>query len=161
VAAKYGTGVTRTKVGEAHVARKMIETGAVIGGEGNGGVMLPLVHPARDSAVGIALVLQAILESGGSASAYFTSLPHYHMVKKRLAFDSLDDLKRALQSAETRVPFGAPERLDGLKWSFDDAWVQVRASNTEPIIRVLAEAHDPARAEALAKETMQFMQQRA
>jgi phosphomannomutase len=153
VAAKYGTSVTRTKVGEAHVARKMIELGAVIGGEGNGGVMLPLVHPARDSAVGIALILQAILESGVGGSAYFASLPRYYMVKKRLAFNNLKDLKQTLQSAEARIPFGAAVHLDGLKWSRDDAWVQVRASNTEPIIRVFAEARDPARAEALAEET--------
>lgn len=161
VAAKYGASVTRTKVGEAHVARKMIEIGAVIGGEGNGGVMLPLVHPARDSAVGITLILQAILESGGSASAYFASLPRYHMVKRRLSFESLDDLKRALQSVEGRVPFGPADHLDGLKWSLDDAWVQVRASNTEPIVRVFAEARDPARAEALAEETAQVMQRPA
>ena len=161
VAANYGASVARTKVGEAHVARKMIEIGAVIGGEGNGGVMLPLVHPARDSAVGIALILQAILESGGSASAYFASLPRYHMVKKRLTFDSLAELKRAVQSVETRVAFGPADHLDGLKWSLEDAWVQVRASNTEPIVRVFAEARDPARAEALAEETARAMRRSA
>ena len=161
VAAKYGERVTRTKVGEAHVARKMIELGAVIGGEGNGGVMLPSVHPARDSAVGIALILQAILESGGSASACFASLPCYHMVKRRLLFESLDDLKRALQSAEGQVPFGPADHLDGLKWTLDEAWVQVRASNTEPIVRVLAEARDPARAEALAEAATQALRRQA
>jgi phosphomannomutase len=153
--------VTRTKVGEAYVARKMIEIGAVIGGEGNGGVMLPSVHPARDSAVGIALILEAILESGSSASAYFASLPHYHIVKKRFTFESLDDLKRAVQSVEERVPFGPADHLDGLTWSLDDAWVQVRASNTEPIVRVLAEARDPARAEALAEAATEALRRQA
>jgi phosphomannomutase len=157
IAAKYGVNVTRTKVGEAHVARKMIETGAVIGGEGNGGVMLPIVHPARDSAVGIALILQAILDSGGSASAYFDSLPRYHLIKKRMAFENSDLLQRALKSVESLTAFGPADHMDGLKWSLDNAWVQVRASNTEPIVRIFAEARDPEHADALANVTIKAM----
>jgi len=157
VAEKYGQKVTHTKVGEAHVARKMLETGAVIGGEGNGGVMLPSIHAARDSAVGIALILQAILESGGSASAYFTSLPQYTLVKKRVTFDSLDKLRQAVAEVKGRVSFGTADHLDGLKWNLPDAWIQVRASNTEPIVRVFAEARTKDHAEALATVTVQAL----
>lgn len=159
VAARYGVSVTRTKVGEAHVARKMKEIGAVIGGEGNGGVMLPSVHAARDAAVGIALILQAVLESEKSASAYFSSLPRYHMVKQRVAFEELNFLRRALESAESRVQLGEADHLDGLKWNLPQAWVQVRASNTEPILRVFAEARDEAEALSLANTVVSVLQE--
>jgi phosphomannomutase len=157
IAAKYGVSVTRTKVGEAHVARKMKEIGAVIGGEGNGGVMFPAVHAARDTAVGISLILQALLESGKTASAYFASLPRYHMVKRRVAFDDLDRLHRALGLIESRVTLGEADHLDGLKWNLPQGWVQVRASNTEPIARVFAEAPDEHQAHTLAEKVMQSL----
>ena len=157
LAKTYDVPIARTKVGEAHVARKMIETGAVIGGEGNGGVMLAGVHPARDAAVGIALALQALLESGTTASAYFASLPRYHMVKERIAFDDLFLLRQALERLERRSPFGTPDRLDGLKWNTDAGWVQARASNTEPIVRVIAEAAERGEAERLAEEVVKAL----
>lgn len=157
IAAKYGVAVTRTKVGEAHVARKMLEIGAVVGGEGNGGVMLPSVHPARDTAVGISLILQAVREAGQTASGYFHSLPHYSLIKRRVDFDSLDELKQAIQRVESLVAFGPADHMDGLKWTLDGAWVQVRASNTEPIVRVFAEARDTDHAEALADVTVRAL----
>ena len=150
VAARRGSAVTRTKVGEAHVARKMIEIGAVVGGEGNGGVMLPVVHPARDAAVGITLILQGLLESGGAASSLAESLPRYSMIKRRVTFSDLARLRLAMETVEKRAQLGNPDRLDGLKWTVGEAWVQVRASNTEPIVRVIAEARDAREAEELA-----------
>ncbi len=158
LAAKYGVPVYRTKVGEAHVARKMKDTGAVIGGEGNGGVMLPLVHAARDTAVGIPIILQAVLEAGKSASGYFGSLPRYQMVKRRVDFPDLGKLKHALATVETRVSLGTPDRLDGLKWTLPNAWVQVRASNTEPIARVFAEAPEKQTAEDLVTQVMHALE---
>ncbi|MBU0509884.1 phosphoglucosamine mutase [bacterium] len=152
VAAKYGVTITRTKVGEAHVAREIVRVGAVIGGEGNGGVMLPMIHPARDAAVGMVLILQALLESRQSVSDYFATLPRYHMIKRRISFSSLDELKSRLETLEQRANLGKPDRLDGLKWSNDEGWVQARASNTEPIVRVIAEAGDPQTAERLARQ---------
>jgi phosphomannomutase len=149
IAAKYGVAVTRTKVGEAHVARAMHDIGAVIGGEGNGGVMFPEIHAARDTAIGIAFILQALLEAGTTATAYFASLPHYTMVKERIAFDHPEQLRAALKSAQDRVSLGPVDRLDGLKWSLPDSWVQLRASNTEPILRVFAEAPSEAQARKL------------
>jgi phosphomannomutase len=155
VAARYNSQVIRTKVGEAHVARKILESGAVIGGEGNGGVMLPQIHAARDSAVGIALILQALLDSKTIASQYFASLPHYHMVKRRVDVPGLAELSRMLHGIEALAGFGSADRLDGLKWVFPKAWVQIRASNTEPIIRVYAEAKTPDQAQSLAADLVQ------
>jgi phosphomannomutase len=158
IAEKYDVPLLRTKVGEAHVSRKMIEVRAAIGGEGNGGVILPLVHPARDAATGIALILQALLEFGGSASNYFATLPQYYMVKRRKEFSDLDVLRKSLNSVETRSPFGYPDRLDGFKWELPDAWVQIRASNTEPIVRVYAEARTEQEADRLAAEILKLLE---
>lgn len=158
IAEKYDVPLIRTKVGEAHVSRKMIEVNAAIGGEGNGGVILPLVHPARDTATGVALILQALLEFGGSASNYFATLPQYYMVKRRKEFFDLDELRESLRAVELRSPFGYPDRLDGFKWELPDAWVQVRASNTEPIVRVYAEARTEREAEGHAAEIIKALE---
>jgi phosphomannomutase len=160
IAAKYKVPIHRTKVGEAHVARKIIEVGATIGGEGNGGVMLPEVHAARDSAVGAALILQALLDHGGASADYFDSLPQYSMVKRRRDFDNLKTLRNVLNLIESMSPFGPADTLDGLKWNLDNAWVQVRASNTEPILRVFAEAPTLDQAEALANEILSIIDDR-
>lgn len=158
IAEKYDVPLLRTKVGEAHVTRKMIESRAVVGGEGNGGVILPLVHPARDAATGIALILQGLLESGASASHYFAALPQYHMVKRRREFSDLEVLRASLSTVATRSPFGYPDRLDGFKWELPDAWVQIRASNTEPIVRVYAEARTEQEADRLASEILKLLE---
>lgn len=152
IAALYGQKVFRTKVGEAHVAARMLEIGAEIGGEGNGGVMFAAVHCVRDAGVGIALILQALLESGMRVSEVLASLPHYELVKERIEFLDMNEARRQLEQLADRVGFGTPDHQDGLKWSFDDAWVQTRMSNTEPIIRVFAEAHTQQRAEQLVAE---------
>jgi phosphomannomutase len=152
LAARYGQKVLRTKVGEAHVAAKMLEIGAEIGGEGNGGVMFAPVHCVRDSGVGIALILQALLESGRSASELFAMMPRYVLVKQRIEFPDIATAKTRLEGLLGRVNLGAPDSLDGLKWSFDDSWVQVRASNTEPVLRLFAEARTRRKAEQLLAE---------
>jgi phosphomannomutase len=149
VAARFGVRVERTKIGEAHVARRMKEVGAIVGGEGNGGVMLPAVHAARDSAVGVALILQALLEHGGTASDYFHSLPRYHIIKRRVIFSDLEQRQRVLQ----------PDRLDGLTWEVAEGWVQARASNTEPVVRVYAEAQREEDAERLAAQVLRALQE--
>jgi phosphomannomutase len=159
VAARFGVRVERTKIGEAHVARRMKEVGAIVGGEGNGGVMLPAVHAARDSAVGVALILQALLEHGGTASDYFHSLPRYHIIKRRVIFSDLEQRQRVLQNLENRVPLGEPDRLDGLTWEVAEGWVQARASNTEPVVRVYAEAQREEDAERLAAQVLRALQE--
>ncbi len=161
VAASHGSAVLETKVGEAHVSRGMKMHNAVIGGEGNGGVMFPAVHIARDSAVGAALILQALVESGLTATEYFGSLPKFHLIKKKLEFSDLSVLSDALKSTATKSPWGKPDVLDGLKWRLERAWVQIRASNTEPIARVFAEAASVEEAQSLSEQAMKLLQAEA
>lgn len=157
IAAGFGRDFIETKVGEAHVAKKMLDVGAAIGGEGNGGVMLPMIHASRDSAVGVALVLQALLDSGKSSADFFDDMPQYSLVKRKREFHSLDQQRAALGKLHSFTEFGQPDLLDGLKWRINDAWIQARASNTEPIVRVFAEAPTHAEAERLANIVLHFL----
>ncbi|MCB9367758.1 MAG: phosphoglucosamine mutase [Calditrichaeota bacterium] len=157
IATQFERDYFETKVGEAHVAQKMLEVGASIGGEGNGGVMLPMIHASRDSAIGAALVLQALLEFGKSSAEFFDSMPQYHLVKKKIEFPDLVRQRQALEQLNEFKLFGQAETLDGLKWRTDRAWVQARASNTEPIVRVFAEAATREEAERLTNEILSFI----
>ncbi|MBE0644077.1 MAG: phosphoglucosamine mutase [Bacteroidetes bacterium] len=149
VAARYGATVLRSPVGEINVVKIMKQYDAVIGGEGSGGIIMPAVHAGRDSLVGIALVLHALAASGGSASAYRAALPQYEIRKFKYSTDGLDTAAVLERAAAT---FSA-ERIDtrdGVRIDFDAGWVHLRASNTEPIMRVIAEAADGTEAVALA-----------
>jgi phosphomannomutase len=150
VAARYGATVHRTPVGEINVASRMKQIGAIIGGEGSGGVILPRLHFSRDAMAGIALFLQLLAESGGSSSKLKSSMPRYEIVKSKIDLGSLD-AKTLL--ASLHKTYAATERTttdDGLKIDFPDAWVHLRTSNTEPIIRIIAEARTREEAAALA-----------
>lgn len=133
------SSLLRTPVGEINVAVRMRESGAVVGGEGNGGVILPEVHLGRDAPVGIALILQLLTETGKPLSALASELPSYAIVKDKLDRPkaSLDAVYAALQGA---FPDAAADRQDGLRLSWKDRWLHVRPSGTEPIVRVIAEA---------------------
>jgi len=138
VAARHGCRVLRTPVGEANVVEAMLAEGCVLGGEGNGGVIYPTLHAGRDALVGIAMVLQALAENGGGLAAMTDALPPVAMVKTKLAADSVprpDALVTALGA-------GQVDERDGLKWSGPAGWVHVRPSNTEPVVRIIAEAQD-------------------
>jgi phosphomannomutase len=140
IGAGYGAEVIRTPVGEIHVAKRMKEIGAIIGGEGNGGVILPSVHLGRDAIVGIGLFLQLLAEFGGTVSELKATLPQYAIAKGKIALgrSSPDTtLSRIRESLDSSVKLNAE---DGLKLDFADYWVHLRKSNTEPIIRVIAEA---------------------
>ncbi len=141
LAAISGVPFYRTPVGEAHVAAKMVETGAVIGGEGNGGVMLPAVHPARDALVGIALTLQSMADGGGSIGEQAEALPSYEIRKTVLSADPFDRdaLEKRLADALGECSI---DRRDGIRFDWKDRWLHVRASNTEPVVRIIAEAPD-------------------
>ncbi len=138
----------RTPVGEAHVAAKMIETGAVVGGEGNGGVMLSDIHPARDSLVGIALLLQAMADSESSVAKMVGRLPQYEILKSVVSADSFDEERLLARMGETFGEF-AIDRRDGIHLAWKERWAHIRASNTEPVVRIVVEAPDCAGAEAL------------
>jgi phosphomannomutase len=148
VAADFGAEVVRTKVGEIHVAKKMKEIGAVIGGEGNGGVILPEVHLGRDASVAIALTLQKMAESGETVSQIRNRLPGYFIVKKRIEIGS-SDADAILRKLGEKYANEKLNLLDGLKIDRPDSWIQIRKSNTEPIVRVMTEAKTREQAEAL------------
>jgi phosphomannomutase len=151
--AKYYKAITlRTPVGEINVAKKMKEVGAIIGGEGSGGVILPKVHPGRDAIVGIGLVLQYLMEFGGTMSELKATLPQYLITKGKIELGTLnaDAILKRLQEKFSST--GIINTDDGLKIDFPEAWVHLRKSNTEPIIRIIAEAHTKTEADELVKK---------
>ena len=154
IAQSHGIKVIRTKVGEINVAKKMREIGAVIGGEGNGGVILPDIHLGRDAPVGIALTLQHLAEFGGSMSELSDSLPHYVITKDKVELKNLDAAS-ALNKIKDRYAGEKLDFTDGIKILRPSAWIHVRASNTEPIIRIIAEAPTEKESQALCNELKQ------
>ena len=126
----------RTKIGEAHVVKKMNELNIAIGGEGNGGVILKEVHLGRDSLVAISMILNLLSLSGKSISDEITNIPKYLMIKDKIHIDSKIDF----DSLETIFDCNEINKLDGIKFSWPNKWIHIRQSNTEPIIRIFAEA---------------------
>jgi phosphomannomutase len=135
-----GIAVERVPVGEINVARAMERVGAVIGGEGNGGVILPEVHYTRDAAVAAALVLQLLVEEDASLGRIVASLPGYVIVKDKLPRDA-GSLESAFARLTDRFPGALADRQDGLRldWPESRKWLHLRASGTEPILRIIAE----------------------
>jgi len=142
-----GARVFRAPVGEANVARAIREQGAVIGGEGNGGVMLPDLHLGRDAPLGVALILHLLATSGVTPSELVASAPRYTIVKAKGPRGS--DLGRLYQDLRRRFPQAESDERDGLRLSWPDRWLHIRPSGTEPIVRLIAEAPTAADAEAL------------
>jgi phosphomannomutase len=148
MAAAGGSRVIRAPVGEVNVALRMRSEGAVIGGEGNGGVILPELHLGRDAPLGVALLLQLLHEDGEPLSRVVSRFPRYAIIKDKLDRPSrpLDAVYRALTAA---FPDAEADTQDGLRLSWPDRWVHVRPSGTEPIVRVIAEAPTQDEAQAL------------
>jgi phosphomannomutase len=157
IVASFGCPCHRAAVGEANVADRMLETGAVIGGEGNGGVIDPRVGLVRDPFIGMGLVLNLMAETGRKLSELVAELPVYHIVKDRydVAPERLLGLFGVL---ERRWPEARANRLDGLRLDWDDHWVHVRPSNTEPIVRVIAEARREEEARNLCRAVGALLQ---
>lgn len=146
-------------VGEVNVVSKMKEVGAVIGGEGNGGVIYPGSHYGRDALVGIALFLTHLARTGGKISELRKSYPTYYMSKNKIELTSgldVDNLLRGIQEKYQDTPHST---IDGLKIDFEDEWVHLRKSNTEPIIRIYSEGPTPERAEQIAQQIMRDIHQ--
>ncbi len=149
ICTEYGAELIRTPVGEINVAKTMKEIGAIVGGEGNGGVILPASHIGRDAPVGIGLILQHLAEFGGTLSELKKTLPQYFITKGKVDLGTLqpdDVLKRLLDKFSAR---GKVSTADGLKLDFPGSWVHLRKSNTEPIIRIIAEAPQKAESDEL------------
>src|SRR6059036_2438805 len=150
-----GAEVVRTPVGEVHVARTIVRLGAAIGGEGNGGVMYPALHVGRDAPVAAALLLTLLAGDGRRVSELVGAAPRYAIVKAKVergtrnAERGLEDVYAALRR---RFPEASADTQDGLRLAWRDRWLHVRPSNTEPIIRLIAEAPTRAEAEQLVEE---------
>ena len=145
-ALRHGTVVHRSPVGEINVVKLMQEVGAVIGGEGNGGVILPALHHGRDAVVGIALMLQIMAERSRSLSELVGSFTRYTMLKDKIDIEGMGDWKKPVLAEFDGADL---DMRDGIKVNLPESWVHVRASNTEPIIRVMAEASSDAAARKL------------
>ena len=155
IAEKYGCEFHRSFVGEAHVCAKMKAVNAVLGGEGNGGVIEPQVGYVRDSWVSMAYVLDGLASDERTLADWADSLPQYSIVKNKITCprERVTDACNALKAAYSDA---VSSEGDGLRLDWDDHWVQVRASNTEPIIRVIAEAPDSDIAETLCADAMEI-----
>ena len=151
LAERYGRQVLRTPVGEIHVARRMQQQDSLIGGEGNGGVILAESHLGRDSLVASGLILSLMAETGQSIREIADDLPRYEMVKDRINVQGYQpaEILRALAEKYTSL---TPNLEDGVKITWEDRWVHFRASNTEPIIRIFAEGANQTVAASLVKE---------
>ena len=147
----HGCTYNAAAVGEVNVTTKMKETGAVIGGEGNGGVIYPAAHYGRDALVGVALFLTLLAKSGKKVSELKATYPAYEIVKDKVTLTPDIDVDAVLEAIKTEYAAEQLTDIDGVKIDFADSWVHLRKSNTEPIIRVIAEASTAEAAQALTQ----------
>ncbi|QFZ53413.1 phosphoglucosamine mutase [Oceanihabitans sp. IOP_32] len=150
VTEKYGGHYEASAVGEVHVVELMKKNNAVIGGEGNGGVIYPESHYGRDALVGVALFLSLLAERKMSVSALRETYPNYFMSKKRIELTPELDVDAVLKAIENRYQNEQLTTIDGVKIDFDNSWVHLRKSNTEPIVRIYTEAKSQEEADGLA-----------
>ncbi len=157
VAAWYGCTYSAAAVGEVNVVEKMKEVNAVIGGEGNGGIIYPPSHYGRDALVGVALFLTHLARSGRTVSELRKTYPEYHMSKNKIEFSADVDVDRILQRMAEIYAGNPVNTIDGVKIDFENSWIHLRKSNTEPIVRVYTEAATAKEAVRLANQVMQEM----
>src|SRR5436190_3885142 len=151
IAARTGSRVVRTAVGEANVVDAMLLEGATIGGEGNGGVVDPRIVPGRDSMVGMAYVLGLMAGTGKTISQLVAEIPRYEIVKTKFECRR-KDAERAVAAVKKEFAGEKVDTQDGIRIDWADAWVHARPSNTEPIMRIIAEAPDRVTAEARIRQ---------
>jgi phosphomannomutase len=157
IAAANNSKVLRTPVGEANVIQAMLATGATIGGEGNGGVIDPRIVPGRDSLVGMAYVLQLMASTNLSISQLVAQIPRYQIVKTKFPCQR-DAAQRVVEALKKRFASEKIDTSDGIRIDFPKAWLHARPSNTEPIMRIIAEAPDRAHAEKLIADAQAVVQ---
>ena len=149
---KYGCNYFPSAVGEVNVVECMKINNAVIGGEGNGGVILPDLHYGRDALVGIALFLSLYAEKGLKASVLRDSYPKYYMTKNKVELDDENKIQNVFDYLLLEYDYAHINKIDGVKFDFETGWVHVRRSNTEPIIRIYSEFKNKADLEKFSKE---------
>ena len=157
IAEKHGVEYAAAAVGEVNVVTKMKEVNAVIGGEGNGGVIFPELHYGRDALVGVVLFLSLLVEKDTTVSALRRSYPAYFMSKNKIQLTTGLNPDKVLHAMQEKYAHEQITTIDGLKIDFPFSWVHLRKSNTEPIIRIYTEAKTQAEADALATRFMEEM----
>ena len=150
IAAKHKVPVSRSKVGEINVTVLMKQNGSVIGGEGNGGVISPDLHYGRDGILSVAMILQLMAERDKPVSAIAAEIPAYWIEKQKFSISG-KNLENIIGRLLAKFPEAKVDQQDGIRFEWDRSWVHVRASNTEPVLRVIAEAPERAQAEKLCK----------
>ena len=149
---KHNGNYFASAVGEVNVVEKMKDKNAVIGGEGNGGIIYPALHYGRDALVGIALFLTNLAEKEISCKSLRKTYPNYFISKNKIDLDLSVDIAKLLKTLESKFSFNNINTIDGLKINFDDGWVHLRRSNTEPIIRIYSESVTLDKANQLAED---------
>jgi phosphomannomutase len=154
VTLKNGGAYYASAVGEVNVVNKMKEVNAVIGGEGNGGIIVPDLHYGRDALVGIALFLSQLAQSGKSIKKLRNTYPDYFMSKNKITLDKGVNVAELFEAIKNKYQHNSINEIDGLKIDFEQDWVHLRTSNTEPIIRIYAESNFESTADNIALRLM-------
>jgi len=157
IAQKYGVTYSAAAVGEVNVVTEMKRVEAIIGGEGNGGIIYPELHYGRDALVGVALFLSLLAERGGSVQQLRESYPAYFMSKNKIQLTEQINPDQILKAMEQKYAYEQTTTIDGLKIDFTDSWVHLRKSNTEPIIRIYTEGKSQKEADDLAQHFIEEM----
>ena len=157
ISRRHGCNYNASAVGEVNVVNKMKETSAVIGGEGNGGVIYPALHYGRDALVGVALFLTLLAKKNKKVSELKKEYPAYSIVKNKISLTPEIDVDKILDAVKQKFHNERITDIDGVKIDFERGWVHLRKSNTEPIIRIYSEAATDEEADALAHEVMQIV----
>ncbi|XOD69166.1 MAG: phosphoglucosamine mutase [Flavobacteriales bacterium AspAUS03] len=160
ISIKRGVVYHSAAVGEVHVVEKMKQTSAVIGGEGNGGIIYPELHYGRDALVGIALFLTQLAYFGGQISQLRMKYPVYFMSKQKIKLPPKTNVDSLLQALAKHYEKESPSLIDGVKIDFAEEWVHLRKSNTEPIVRIYAESTSQAKADILANRFLNDIYQK-
>lgn len=155
VTEKAGGSYSASAVGEVNVVNMMKSTKAIIGGEGNGGVILPELHYGRDALVGVAIFLTHLAKSGKSASMLRATYPNYHISKNKIELTPEINVDKVLLGMKEKYADQPVNTIDGVKIEFDKEWVHLRKSNTEPIIRIYSESQNISTADTLAKKIIE------
>ena len=155
---KYDCEYNTSAVGEVNVVQKMKETNAVIGGEGNGGIIYPSIHYGRDALVGVALFLTYLAKKKIKSSELRKSYPNYFISKNKIKLDKSVDLDAVFSSVTKKYKKYEINTIDGVKIILDNQWIHLRKSNTEPIIRIYAESTSEKKSQKLAEEIINFIE---
>ena len=139
LAKEKGYSVDRTKIGEINVSSHVVKNKLYFGGEGNGGIIVPAVTPGRDSLLGIALILELMASTGKSIKELVNEIPKYEILKEKLEVSKIDE-NNFLKQVKEKYPKSKITTIDGIKIDLETSWLHVRSSNTEPIVRIIAEA---------------------